>query len=526
MMPDRYTLITIVALCHVMHTLTVVGFRETRNWSLRPEYEYKDDISAKILETKGSVVLRDDGSLDYLSFSDDSEQQNAVSWGRYVDASKTASNFGKLKIKTSKEYDDDVQVFAAGYVEGRLTAFRIRQNYENLHSYFTRTMNASLEEPMKWIKEQDMWVRGQCRDKTGLDMPEGRPAGEMLQHPHEGAHMLSGKRHKKNHKRKHKHDEDHRYWLAVCLAIRQFDGIVFGYNQAAMEHAGDDIPAMAYDDLLFLESNGDLYDIIDMMDPSQRPTWGLNGGLERTMMKAKGIHEAGEKEEAAERLFRSIALSGKCSALVKITPDLREIYMGHSTWDSFTAMLRIYKHYEFDLQQLSPAAQKVSFSSYPGEVFSDDDFYILSSKMVLLQTTNKIFNDGLFKHLKTDSVLSWQRVRAANWLGSSGKEWVDVFKKENSGTYNNQYMVIDLKKFRPGEDALPGLLWVAEQIPGQVQSADMTRMLMMAAYWPSMNIPHFPKIYEASGYPDFINQISEHGKEFTKVCVCVFSSCH
>jgi hypothetical protein len=190
--------------------------------------------------------------------------------------------------------------------------------------------------------------------------------------------------------------------------------------------------------------------------------------------------------------------------------------MGHSTWDSFTAMLRIYKHYEFDLQQLRPAAQKVSFSSYPGEVFSDDDFYVLSSKMVLLQTTNKIFNDDLFKHLRTDSVLSWQRVRAANWLGSSGKEWVDVFKRENSGTYNNQYMVIDLKKFRPGEDALPGLLWVAEQIPGQVQSADMTRMLMMAAYWPSMNIPHFPKIYEASGYPDFINQVSKQGKEFTK----------
>lgn len=514
-MPDRYTLTTIVALCHVtMHTLSVVGFRETRNWSLRPGYEYKNDISAKRFETTGSVMLRDDGSLDYLSTNDDVEQQNVVSWGRYVDASKTASNFGKLKIKTSKEYDDDVQVFAAGYVEGRLTAFRIRQNYENLHSYFTRTMNASLVEPIKWIKEQDAWVRGQCVEKTGLDMPAGLPAGEML----------SRNRHKKNHKHKHD-DEDHRYWLAVCLAIRQFDGIVYGYNQAAREHGSDDVPVMTYDDLLFLESNGDLYDIIDMMDPSQRPTWGLSGGLEQTMMKAKGngMQEPGEKEEAAGRLFRSIALSGKCSALVKITPDLREIYMGHSTWDSFTAMLRIYKHYEFDLQQLRPAAQKVSFSSYPGEVFSDDDFYILSSKMVLLQTTNKIFNDDLFKHLRTDSVLSWQRVRAANWLGSSGKEWVDVFKRENSGTYNNQYMVIDLKKFRPGEDALPGLLWVAEQIPGQVQSADMTRMLMMAAYWPSMNIPHFPKIYEASGYPDFINQVSKQGKEFTKVRVNFFS---
>lgn len=366
-------------------------------------------------------------------------------------------------------------------------------------------------------------MRGQCGKKTGLDMPAGLPAGDVVRPTVESRLRGNGLMDMDSN---HKHN-DYRYWLAVCLAIRQFDGIVYGYREAAREHGGDDVPEMAYDDLLFLESNGDLYDIIDMMDPSQRPTWGLkNGGPEQQMMKAKGssLQEPGAREEAAERLFRSIALSGKCSALVKITPDLKEIYMGHSTWDSFTAMLRIYKHYEFELQQLQPAAQKISFSSYPGEVFSDDDFYILSSKMVLLQTTNKIFNDDLFKHLKTDSVLSWQRVRAANWLGSSGKEWVDVFKKKNSGTYNNQYMVIDLKKFRPGEDALPGLLWVAEQIPGQVQSADMTRVLMMAAYWPSMNIPHFPKVYEASGYPDFINQVSKQGKEFTKVSIMVFFS--
>lgn len=32
-----------------------------------------------------------------------------------------------------------------------------------------------------------------------------------------------------------------------------------------------------------------------------------------------------------------------------------------------------------------PAANRVSFSSYPGELFSDDDFYILDSKLVIVQ---------------------------------------------------------------------------------------------------------------------------------------------
>ena len=39
-----------------------------------------------------------------------------------------------------------------------------------------------------------------------------------------------------------------------------------------------------------------------------------------------------------------------------------------------------------------------------------------------------------------------QRVRVANLMASNGSEWVAHFKRHNSGTYNNQYMVTDLTK--------------------------------------------------------------------------------
>jgi len=59
-------------------------------------------------------------------------------------------------------------------------------------------------------------------------------------------------------------------------------------------------------------------------------------------------------------------------------------------------------------------------------------------------TTNNV--NPLRQVLTPQSVLSWQRVRTANLMASSGAEWVAIFKKHNSGTYNNQYMITDLNK--------------------------------------------------------------------------------
>lgn len=52
--------------------------------------------------------------------------------------------------------------------------------------------------------------------------------------------------------------------------------------------------------------------------------------------------------------------------------------------------------------------------------------------------------------------------------------------------------VLDLKRFQPGQELLPGLLWVAEQIPGLIEAADMTETLLRG-YWPSYNVPFFPE---------------------------------
>ena len=51
----------------------------------------------------------------------------------------------------------------------------------------------------------------------------------------------------------------------------------------------------------------------------------------------------------------------------------------------------------------------------------------------MLQTTNSILNKTLYDLATTSSLLSWHRVRLANWLASSGEEWAGYVSQYNSG---------------------------------------------------------------------------------------------
>jgi len=69
-----------------------------------------------------------------------------------------------------------------------------------------------------------------------------------------------------------------------------------------------------------------------------------------------------------------------------------------------------------------------------GLINSMDDYYQLSSQMVMLQTTNNVFNPVLFSRIKPQSLLAWQRVRVANMMANSGEEWYEEVRRYNSGT--------------------------------------------------------------------------------------------
>jgi hypothetical protein len=81
-----------------------------------------------------------------------------------------------------------------------------------------------------------------------------------------------------------------------------------------------------------------------------------------------------------------------------VTPDLGDLLMAHSSWFIYGSMLRIYKHYTLNVAV--GAMRSASFSSYPGVLSSLDDFYLHDTGIVLLQTTNSVFNSTLYEQVR------------------------------------------------------------------------------------------------------------------------------
>jgi hypothetical protein len=202
---------------------------------------------------------------------------------------------------------------------------------------------------------------------------------------------------------------------------------------------------------------------------------------------------------------------GHCSAIIKLLPDGSDLMVGHNTWIGYEYMLRIVKKFNFHFKNIP--GNTVSFSSYPGCIFSADDFYLISSGLFVMETTFGVFNTSLYESIDIENfVFEFIRNLVANRLSRNGKEWTDIFQKQNSGTLNNQFMILDYNKFRPGTKAsdLPNdTLWVCEQMTSYMIAEDVTHILREQGYWASYNIPYFPFIYKISGYLDQFEKVGD-----------------
>jgi len=271
------------------------------------------------------------------------------------------------------------------------------------------------------------------------------------------------------------------YWYHVHLVNLQMTGVIQGFAKYREVH---NITGPTDEDILWMNLAGDLEDLGDALKANFTP--------------------------------QQVRGDGHCSALIKLLPGNKDLYVSHVTWNSLESMLRFQKKYVFPFYQ-SPADPTVTvpghtttFSSYPGVIASADDYYLLSSGLLAMETTIGNSNPELWKDVKAAGELQeWIRVLVANRLATNGESWTKIFSQFNSGTYNNQWMVVDYNKFETGKVLQAGTLWVAEQIPGLIVKDDLTHVLQDQQYWPSYNAPYFPEVYNESGIPALVKKYGD-----------------
>lgn len=266
------------------------------------------------------------------------------------------------------------------------------------------------------------------------------------------------------------------YWYHVYTIIRQMEGLLDGYNSNVDENR-----KISYAEFQVMNAAGDFSEINYWNSTHTRPTF---------------------HKMTTEQIYDFVEANSHCSALMKVSSDFSDVWFGHNTWTTFTSMIRIFKEYRFKSNKKSEKSKTVAFSGYPGTLSSIDDFYINDKDLYITETTNQVFKTELFDKLTPESLLTWMRTMIANRLSDNSKTWTEIFAKFNSGTYNNQFQILDLKLIDTENKSISdNALWIIEQIPGFTQSADVSNILRYG-FWPSYNSAYFKDIRAISGYDE------------------------
>jgi hypothetical protein len=212
---------------------------------------------------------------------------------------------------------------------------------------------------------------------------------------------------------------------------------------------------------------------------------------------------------SVEELHRDFLERTHCSALFKIKNDLSDIFFGHNTWNSYFSQVRIIKEYNFNFNNRWVKSKNIIFTSYPATLSSLDDFYLTSNGLVVIETTNPSYNDSLLYEIFPQCLFTCERAMIANRISGTSKEWAENFVKYNSGTYNNQFMILDRKKVNLTRRKIDNdAFYIVEQLPNFTKINNVTNILKYG-YWSSFNVPFDKEIYSKSMIKEIIEENPE-----------------
>ncbi|CAL6106765.1 Phospholipase_B [Hexamita inflata] len=373
----------------------------------------------------------------------------------FIDRNETEA-LHALVVNTSTAIPDTKQAYMAGYAEADITSKLIEMHFENiLYDQNQTTIDG--------IPAWDAWY---------VDL-----ANKQIEYL----------------KKQIAENPQDKWWQGVNLIVFQWlQGLTDGYNSLHEKKR-------PFIDFYLMNTQGDMDDLGFFHDKQKHNAKKQNGEYDR------------------------------CTGSVRINPEINDIYFSQDTWTSFYAgFIRIAKTYLFNFDMGVTKHQQVTFSSYPAYFFSIDDFYILHNKneagkennLAVLETTFHTFNETLYSEfvepVLSKSVLTWVRCQLSNLMSFTQEDWVNTFEKQQSWTYNNNYLVLDYQKLDNVISNCPKcdaerrknyiienhvqILLTLEVVPGNNKHWDATPALLSQGYYLSMNTPVDKDLYIISGY--------------------------
>lgn len=256
---------------------------------------------------------------------------NGITCG-YFEDTLNKTGWGVLEIKSnykllSSEVSDYDRMFATGILEGYLSSYEIYWGYYTSYQGLGNIFTDFKSELIDWLQQQRQWIDQEINKYGDKDI----------------------------------------YWNYVKLLTAQFDGLQQGYNNAS-NNFNQDIPNLSNFAFQFINGNQDLV-----------------GVVMKLILESKSL-SLQEKKQKIDAI-NALNLNSRCSGLVKITPELDDIFISHSTWSNYFWMNRVYKHYLIKLNTSIPMTH-FTMSSYPGALSSIDDFYIMDSGLAVVESNN------------------------------------------------------------------------------------------------------------------------------------------
>lgn len=305
--------------------------------------------------------------------------------------------------------------------------------------------------------------------------------------------------------------------LIFCM-VSQLEGLFKGYNQAIWNTDYSDEKksnlSMTIIDFLLLNSEGnfsDLKKVAEYFEKGHEQDGDSDFSTKENLLKVFSTNDI-------IKIWKNLVKSSHCSVVLKLLniDGKYDIIAGHDTWSKYAELVRTLKSYsyEFDSKVLDKEnailkkKREIVFSSYPGVMYSGDDFYIIDKKTVLLQTTLNVLNTHIYRNSIDINtyVPEFIRIMTTNLLSNDAESWISNFKDYEGHLYVTQWIVIDyenLNNLNINGEKPEKIVYLLDDVPGKINSKDMTNELFSETFLGSFNYPYFKETFETLGYSKF-----------------------